>query len=574
MKKFFISVCIMVTGCMVAMPTNNKFLIDTSNFSFSQNNKNTSILNEFDDEYNLSYSLNSGDSKLDEEITYLSKKVTYLILGEINKTEESSEQYYRRHQDYLELRYNPEVPKDESTFTGLDEDSQEYKDDVVSGISVPSMFLILDELDIVYNSFGDIRVNKSDTLVISMVTLPRVTMKEQSLENPMEYELVQTNLVLYYCFKELNGEYKLYYIMGETTDELSEYFTEVENEENKSVMQMAPLYESSLNKIYDYSKLNLLNDEKINEIYNTNSKNIVVLNSYYNNYNVASSNGFFINNGLVITTWSFLEKSLVDAQYIAIKDNDGNSLEIDGIVTANPETDIAVIKLKNKTDKNVILGNSDNLKTEDPAIIISSKTGVGLTVQKGIIVSNDGYIQTAIPLSDSDQGSPIFNSDGQVVGINTAKQVNASISLSINANVLMEIQDKFKNIDFDTLNVITFSKLKEQYYYIKSNDEIIENNIASNKWEEYSKIGNIKEAIDLELVKANYKDGIVSLRYHNSISKYIASMQLALEFKSNLIDDGYKEILNSSKKSIYENNKYQIIIIEEFDYLIVVMVKL
>ena len=41
-----------------------------------------------------------------------------------------------------------------------------------------------------------------------------------------------------------------------------------------------------------------------------------------------------------------------------------------------------------------------------------------------------------------------------------------------------------------------------------------------------------------------------------------------------LIDDGYKEILNSSKKSIYENNKYQIIIIEEFDYLIVVMVKL
>ena len=77
-----------------------------------------------------------------------------------------------------------------------------------------------------------------------------------------------------------------------------------------------------------------------------------------------------------------------------------------------------------------------------------------------------------------------------------------------------------------------------------------------------------------KLVKASYKDNIVSLRYKNSISNYISSMQLAVSFKEQLINDGYKEILKSSSKCIYENGKYQIVIMEEFDYLIVMMVVL
>ena len=78
----------------------------------------------------------------------------------------------------------------------------------------------------------------------------------------------------------------------------------------------------------------------------------------------------------------------------------------------------------------------------------------------------------------------------------------------------------------------------------------------------------------MELVKASYKDGIVSLRYKNNISDYISSMQLAASFKEQLVKDGYKEITNNPTKTIYKNNKYQVIIMDEFDYLIIVMVKL
>ena len=60
--------------------------------------------------------------------------------------------------------------------------------------------------------------------------------------------------------------------------------------------------------------------------------------------------------------------------------------------------------------------------------------------------------------------------------------------------------------------------LKEQFYYVKYNDELISNSISSSKWKQYSKIGDVEETIKLELIKASYEDGAVSLRYKNGIS--------------------------------------------------------
>lgn len=393
MKKVILSICLISISIVSVYALSTKFTIDSTKLSFSTNGKKGTIVENFNQDYSLSHSISSDNAELEKEIEELTKKTTYLLLGNFNNINESSEDYYKRHQEYLGLRYNPKVPKDESTFTGLDENSQEYKDDLVSGITVPSMFLIFDELNVIYSSFGNIRVSKTGNSVMSAISLPKVTMREQSIENPMEYVNIQTNLIIYYYFKELDGQYKLYYLMGETTDELSDYFTEVESTENKSTMQVAPSYDSQLKDIYSYSKLETITDEQINNIYNSNSKNMLVFNSYYNNYLVTSANGFFINDGLVVTTWNFLEKSLVEAQFIAVKDNNGISYEIDGIVTANPETDVVVIKLKDKVSNKVVLGNSKELKTEDPVISISSKTGIGLTVQSGIVISNEVILE-------------------------------------------------------------------------------------------------------------------------------------------------------------------------------------
>lgn len=574
MKKFFIVVCFLLTGMFSVYALSDSFSINSSKLSFSTNDKNNSILDNFNDSYELSHSVSSGNVEVEKEITELSKKMTYLLLGDFNNKDESSDEYYRRHQDYLSMGAYKTFPRDENSESGYDESIPNYSYVVVSEFAVPSMFLQFDELGIQYNSYGDIRVSVNDNLIISSVSLPKVKMKEENSDDPKKYDIVETNLVITYYFLKIDDEYKLCYLYGETSEQIDEYFTKLENTENNVTMQVAPSYDSELKQIYDYSKLNSVKEEKINNIYNKNKSNIVILNSYYNNYLVASANGFFINEGLVITTWSFIEKSLVEAQYVAIKSSDGLSYEIEGIVTANPETDIAVVKLKNKMSKKVKLGNYKHLKLEDPVISISSKTGVGLTVQKGIVVANDGYIQSTIPLSVTDEGSPLLDQNGNVIGINTSKQVNTSISLAINSEVLKEVQDKFNDISFDSIQTITFNRLKEQMYYVKYNDEIAINNISKSKWKEYSKIGNVEENIKLKLLKASYKDGVVSLRYQNTVSNYISSMQLASSFKDKLLEDGYTEVLKGNEKCIYKNNKYQVIIMDEFDYLILVMVKL
>lgn len=574
MKKKILLISILCLCCVPVYALTSNFKIDSSKFSFSSSSKKNDVMNEFNKNYDLTYNISSSDDKLKDEITTLSKKVTYLLLGEGDSLNESAEEYYERIHDYLEMRYAPEIPKNPNSLTGLDENSQEYKDDIVSGIAVPGVFNLFDELNVIYDSIESIRVSINDDMIISMVSLPNIKIREENKDDPMNYQTKKTNLILYYYFKKLNDKYKLYYLFGETTEDLNEYFVDIEDSEMTKAFSISENYDSQLSNIYDYSKLKSLDDNKLNEIYNNNSKNIVIMNAYYNTDLVASANGFFISDGLVVTTWSFLEKALINSQFFVIKNNNGNFYEVDGIVTANPESDIAVIKLKQNISSNTKLGNIDNLNIEDPVIAISSKSGVGLTLHTGIITSKDGYIQSALPLVETDEGSPLYNSNGEVIGINTSKSTNSSISMSVNSKALEEIKNKLSNISFDNIETIAFDDLKEKYYYINYESEKIINSIPSSKWKKYKKIGNIENTIKLELVKANYDENVVSLRYYNSISKYISSMQLASLFKEKLQSDGYTQILDSSTKCIYTNKDFKIIIMTEFDYLIIVIVEL
>lgn len=574
MKKKILLITLLSISAFGVFALSNKFTIDSSKFSFSKNYKQNAVTNEFNKDYTLTYNISSGNEELKEEITALSKKVTYLLLGQGDMTNESSLEYYERRNKYLELKYAPEIPKDPNSYSGYDETSQEYKDSILPDFAIPQMFSQLDELNIIYNSIGAIRVGVVDDYVISMVSLPDATLKQENSEEPMKYDTVKTNLIMYYYFKKLNDEYKLYYLFGEGTDDLSQYFGSIEDNENTKNLVIAQNNDTKLREIYDFSKADSLDENKLNQIYNSNSKNILILSAYYNTSLVASANGVLISDGLVVTTWNFLEKALINSQFFAIKDNEGNSYQIDGIVTANPETDLVVIKLKDKVTATTTLGNINNVNINDAVMTISSKSGVGLSLQTGIVTSKDGYIQSAIPLTETDEGSPLYNDSGQLIGINTAKAVNTSVSLAIDVNALEEIKNKIGSKEFDSIKTVSFNELKEKYYYTNYNEEKIVNSISDTKWQTFKKIGDIENNIKLELVKASYDNNVVSLRYKNGISKYINSMQLASSFKEELINSGYRETLNSSTKCIYVSNDYKVMIMDEFDYLIIVMVKL
>lgn len=570
MKKFIIAAITLFITTITVYAIND-FVIDTNKLSF-KNSKDTSIMNSFNDEYKVTYET-TDNSKLKEELITLSKKTTYLLIGDFNNINETEEEYYKRHKEYLNLRYAPDVPKDENNYLGLDTNSQEYYDDNLSGLTIPGMFTIIDELDIKYTSFGDIRITISDDKVLSTVVLPNVTLKQEKIDNPSEYEDVKTNIILYYTFKKLNDEYKLYYLWAQIDDELNEYTSSIEDEETTGSLSIAPTYDTDLKEIYDFSKLDEVTEEQVTNIYNKNKDNIVMLSSFYNNYTVSNATGFFINNGIIITSWSFIEESLKEAQYIIIEDINGKIYEMEGIITLLPDSDIVLIKLKENINKKVNI-STNKTNTLNPIFMISSKTKIGLSSQSGIIIALDDYISTSIPITQVDSGAPLIDLDGYVTGMMTSKSLNSSISMSTNTKVLKEIQDKFDKIEFDKIETISFDKLKSEYFYVTYNEEQINNNIKKSIWKKYSKIGNIEKNINLELKKASYKDGIVTLRYYNKVSDYIDNMQFATEFKKDLINSGYEEIVNSKEKCIYKNKKYKVIIMSEFDYLIIIMVKL
>ena len=532
--KIIIPLLLILTIGSISFAKSNGILINDETFLLDKKENNT-LLN-FNSNFKIEKQNNDNNYDLKEEIIELTKKTTYLLLGEANSENESSENYYKRHHDYLNLRYDPEVPKDENSFIGLDENSQEYKDDLLSGISVPGMFLMLSELDVKYSTYGDIRVTITDDInAIGMITLPNITMKEQNKNNPSEYNTIQTDLTMYYYFKKLNNEFKLLYIYGETKDDIKEY---IDNSDEKAgTLSQDEDYNSQLKDLYNFSKADAVTDDILSNIYNENKSKIVFLSSTYNTGIVEMANGFFINERLIITTYNYIEKSLMKAQNILIKDSLGTGYDLKRIVTLDYENDIAILKIKNRNQNFIEIPEDIKIQKEDAIITLNSKIGVGLNASKGIITEIDETIQTSLPVTEEIQGSPVFNSEGKLLGMINSETVNTSISQVTKVDIIKEYYNKLKEKDYDDIKAISFNELKENYY-IKFSEEKEVNNIPEKKWQEFNEVENIQDFIDLKLIKGSYKDGIISLRYKNEISNYMDTAIFAENYKNNLKNRG------------------------------------
>ena len=122
-RKIIIIITIFfITLSVYAITTKFNFSLETLSF-----NKSNTIMTNFNKDYTLTYKITDLDKELENEITSLTKKTTYLLLGEMGDGTETSEEYYNRHEDFLNLVYLPDIPKDSKTSTGYDENSREYK---------------------------------------------------------------------------------------------------------------------------------------------------------------------------------------------------------------------------------------------------------------------------------------------------------------------------------------------------------------------------------------------------------------------------------------------------------------
>ena len=126
------------------------------------------------------------------------------------------------------------------------------------------------------------------------------------------------------------------------------------------------------------------------------------------------------------------------------------------VLGADPYSDIAVLKIESpKNFKTVEFGNSDKSRVGDWVVAIGNPFGLGGTVTSGIISARnrdinltryDDFIQTDASINQGNSGGPLFNMDGDVIGINTAiispSGASSGIGFAIPANYASTIIDQ------------------------------------------------------------------------------------------------------------------------------------
>jgi len=143
-----------------------------------------------------------------------------------------------------------------------------------------------------------------------------------------------------------------------------------------------------------------------------------------------TGSGFVIQeNGLILTNNHVIENAVA----VSVTLKDGTELPAE-ILGRDPSTDVALLRVAVRTSPAVGLGDSDQVRIGEPAIVIGSPFGFDQSLTAGYISalgrtlrSGDEYgteidhvIQTDAAVNPGNSGGPLLNAEGEVIGITTA----------------------------------------------------------------------------------------------------------------------------------------------------------
>ena len=140
----------------------------------------------------------------------------------------------------------------------------------------------------------------------------------------------------------------------------------------------------------------------------------------------AMGSGFVIDpSGIIVTN----NHVIADANDITVSFTDGQKLKAE-IIGKDTKVDVAVLRVKpEKPLKAVKFGDSDKSRVGDWVLAVGNPFGLGGSVSAGVVSARnrnidkgpyDNYIQTDAAINKGNSGGPMFNMDGEVIGINTA----------------------------------------------------------------------------------------------------------------------------------------------------------
>ena len=165
--------------------------------------------------------------------------------------------------------------------------------------------------------------------------------------------------------------------------------------------------------------------------------------------------GFVIDpSGLIVTNNHVIE----GADEIIINFTDGTKLKVTKILGHDPKTDLALLKVEPKKPLHAAtFGDSGKMRVGDWVMAIGNPFGLGGSVTVGIISATkrdinagpyDDFLQTDAAINRGNSGGPLFNMDGQVIGVNTAiiSPTGGSIGIgfAVPSNSAVQVVDQLK----------------------------------------------------------------------------------------------------------------------------------
>jgi serine protease Do len=164
--------------------------------------------------------------------------------------------------------------------------------------------------------------------------------------------------------------------------------------------------------------------------------------------------GFVIDpSGLIVTNDHVIDQ----AEEITVTLNDGTSLPAK-VVGRDERTDLALLRVKpSKPLPAAHFGNSDKARVGDWVVAIGNPFGLGSTVTAGIVSARnrdiaagpyDDFIQTDAPINRGNSGGPLFDMDGNVIGINSViyspSGGSVGIGFAIPSNMARDVVDQIE----------------------------------------------------------------------------------------------------------------------------------
>ncbi len=168
----------------------------------------------------------------------------------------------------------------------------------------------------------------------------------------------------------------------------------------------------------------------------------------------ALGSGFIISgDGHIVTNVHVIDK----ASKVLVRLDDGTQHEA-SVVATDSKTDIALLKIEVSEELPAVpFGDSDVVRIGDVALAIGNPFGFGNSVTAGIISARqrdiragpyDQFLQTDAPINRGNSGGPLFNIDGEVIGVNTLiyspSGGSVGIGFAVPSNVVAHVISQLK----------------------------------------------------------------------------------------------------------------------------------